>query len=372
MHVLPVCADGDVLEETNLHFVACAQASHSRVANQVRLSANDISPVQRQVAALQEWRAGLWRLCHGSLTSRGAPAAAALRPEPLAHAWLRLRKALQGLAAAAPAAAALPEGAPLRDAASRMDRSLGLDVGPPAKPYLWRVGGHPVPPPTHALCSAAARLAALAELTRARPSEWGPADPANPSPTWEPRPNPAARLAAVGIELPDGALQLTHAAEAMTEEVAARESPAAAAAAALSADWGLRQALLEGLGFFALAVQRLREGGALGSGAVEVPEREALEIVQLLEGRVQARAQEVRHPKGAHALQQGRNPALYGCSTFARRPPAKQLSQLPWRQKWTCMGPSAAPCPSELWLLACVCSEPAPPGAPGPCAAHAS
>ena len=273
----------------------------------------------------------LWRLCHGSLTSRGAPAATALRPEPLAHAWLRLRKALQGLAAVAPAAATLPAAAPLRDAASRMDRALGLDAGAPAKSYLWRAGGHPVPPPTHALCSAAARLAALAELTRAAPSEWGAADPSHPSPSWERRPDPAARLAAVGIELPNGALQLTHAAEAMTEEAAARETPAAAAAAALSADWALRQALLEGLGFFALAVQRLREGGALGSGAAEAPEREALEIVQLLEGRVQARAREVRPPKGARAWQQGAGPVLYGWA-IRQASSAKQLSQLLWRR----------------------------------------
>lgn len=277
-------------------------------ASQVRLSATHNSPVWRQVAALQEWRASLWRLCHGSLTARGAPPATALRPEPLAHAWLRLRKALQGLAAAAPAAAALPEAAPLHDAASRMDRALGLDAGVPKKPYLWRAGGHPVPPPTHALCSAAARLAALAELTRARPSEWRTADPSHPSPAWEPRPDPAARLVAAGIELPNGALQLTNAAE----EAAARESPAAAAAAALSADWALRQALLEGLGFFALAVQRLREGGVLGSDAPEVPESEALEIVQLLEGNVQARAREVRHPEGARALLQRAGPALHG------------------------------------------------------------
>ena len=265
--------------------------------------------MRRQVAALQEWRAALWRLCHGSLTARGAPSAAALRPEPLAHAWLCLRKALQGLTAAAPAAAVLPEAAPLRSAAGRMDRALGLDAGLPAKPYLWRAGGHPVPPPTRALCGAAARLAALAELTRARTGEWGPADPSDPSSAWEPRPDPASRLAAAGIELPHGALQLAEAAEAVAEEVPAHESPATAAAAALSADWGLRQALLEGLGFFALAVQRLREGGLLGSAAAEAPEREALEVVQLLEGKVQARAREVRCRKGARALQHGPGPA---------------------------------------------------------------
>lgn len=247
-----------------------------------------------QVAALQEWRGALWRICHGSLSVRGDPRAETLRPEPLAHAWLHLRKSLDGLAAAAPGAMALPEAAALRDAAGRMDHALGLEAGPPAKPYLWRAGGHPVPPPTAALCDAAARLAALAELTRPHAGLWvGKLNPnANPST------GPIARLAIAGVELPGAALQLPDEGEGSPEDADARESAAEAALAALSADWSLRQALLEGLGFFALAVQRVRESGVAAGRGGDSEGRaaggEALEVVDLLRARVQARVQEVR------------------------------------------------------------------------------
>lgn len=246
------------------------------------------------MAASQEWRGALWRICHGSLSVRGGPRAEALRPEPLAHAWLHLRKSLDGLAAAAPAAMALPEAAALRDAAGRMDHALGLDAGPPMKPYLWRAGGHPVPPPTAALCEAAAQLAALADLTRPHTGPWV----GHHKPDTNPSTGHIARLAAAGVELPGAALQLPNEGEGSPGDADARESAAEAALAALSADWSLRQALLEGLGFFALAVQRVRECGVAagrgGDSEGRAAEGDALEVVGLLQARVQARVQEVR------------------------------------------------------------------------------
>ena len=238
------------------------------------------------MAALQEWRGALWRICHGSLSVRGGPRAKTLRPEPLSHAWLHLRKSLDGLAAAVPAAMALPEAAALRDAAGRMDHALGLDAGPPVKPYLWSAGGHPVLPPTAALCEAAARLAALADLTRPHTGLWI----GGLNPNTNPSTSRVARLAAAGVELPGAALALPDEGEGSPEDADARESAAEAALAALSADWSLRQALLEGLGFFALAVQRVRECGVAagrgGDGEGRAAGGEALEVVELLRARV--------------------------------------------------------------------------------------
>ncbi len=246
---------------------------------------------------MQEWRAALWRLCHGSLSARGGAACAALRPEALAHAWLRLRKALQGLAAAAPAVMELPEAAALRDAAGRMDAALGLAAGPPAKPYLWKFAGHPEPPPTAALAAAAARLAALADLTRAEPHRWE-ADDAAAHPDLDA--SPAARLAAAGVALPEGAPpQLSDPGAACDGAMQGHEA-ALAAVAAVSADWGLRAALLEGAGLFALAVQRLREAGpgAEADGAAPAAAAaEALQVVELAAAKVRARVQEAR-PRG--------------------------------------------------------------------------
>ncbi len=243
---------------------------------------------------MQEWRAALWRLCHGSLSAHGGAACAALRPEALAHAWLRLRKALQGLAAAAPAVMDLPEAAALSDAAGRMDAALGLAAGRPAKPYLWKSAGHPEPPPTAALAAAAARLAALADLTRAEPHRWEADDPA---PHSDPDASPAARLAAAGVALPEGACPQSSEPGAADDGRTQEHEAELAAVAAVSADWGLRGALLEGAGLFALAVQRLREAGPgteCSDAAPAAAAAEALAVVELAAAKVRARVQEAR------------------------------------------------------------------------------
>ena len=118
----------------------------------------------------------------------------------------------------------------------------------------------------------------------------------------KPNPNPSTgaitRLAAAGVELPGAALQLPDEGEGSPGVADARESAAEAALAALLADGSLRQALLEGLGFFALAVQRVRECGVAagrgGDSEGRAAEGDALEVVGLLQARVQARVQEVR------------------------------------------------------------------------------
>ena len=62
----------------------------------------------------------MWRTCHGSLTSTGGAAAAEVQEEALTFSWLRLKGALNAIAAAAPQISSLPETAQLAGIADQV------------------------------------------------------------------------------------------------------------------------------------------------------------------------------------------------------------------------------------------------------------
>lgn len=241
------------------------------------------------MALFQELRDALWELAHGGLMSRAAPAALSVQEEPFAFAWLRLTKALRGIAAAAPGIASLREAERLAGIVDQVNGGLGMQSGPPPKPLLWRGGGHPSNPPSLELWNASRQLHLLCNAARA-PATGDFGDNAA-----------AAQL-----------VSRTHAGmlEGGEEEHGMQTGPdseprvsretVAAVAAALSSDWGLRRALLEGAGLFAMAaaVAAGRKGtlvaGKLGDMEPEQAASSALAIVSALEERVEKAIEQAR------------------------------------------------------------------------------
>ena len=112
-----------------------------------------------------------------------------------------------------------------------VNAQLGLHANVPPKPLLWKAGGHPAGPPSAGLAEAAAQLQALCAAATA-----GNADPAAVAQLIARMQGPAA-----AADMSDeGALD-----EAGMRRMA--EEKAFIISAALSADWGLRAALTEGL-----------------------------------------------------------------------------------------------------------------------------
>lgn len=236
----------------------------------------------------QEWRGALWLQAHGSLSSAAAPAAQALQEELFAFAWLRLTKALRAIAAAAPGVAALRETERLAGVVDRVNSGLGLQGGPPPKPLLWRLGGHPSNPPSVQLWEASQQLQLFCDATRA-PASGSFAD------------SPAAEqlISRLLARKADAATPENMQIDADGEPQVSREG-VAAVAGALSADWGLRRALLEGMGLFAMAASLARGqqsslaasrlGGMEATAAVDA----ALSIVNALQERFDKAIEQVR------------------------------------------------------------------------------
>ncbi len=237
----------------------------------------------------QEWRESLWQQAHGGLTSRAAPGATALQEEPFAFAWLRLTKALRGVAAAAPGVSALREAERLSAVVEQVNTGLRLQGGPPPKPLLWRLGGHPRSPPSLELWRAASQLQLLCDATRLTPS----GDFAD-----------SASVARLICRMRAGRLEGDEDTSAVGPdgEREASKDEVAAVAAALSSDWGLRRALLEGSGLFvmaaALAAGRKDRLAAsrLGGMVPEEAARNASEVVSTLQQRAESAVEQVQLP----------------------------------------------------------------------------
>jgi len=113
-------------------------------------------------AAVRLARLAGWRDRVTELLS-SAPAASPPPVEPLLHAWLRLRKPLRALAAAA------ADGGAWAHACGVLDAAWGLGALGAPKPLLWRGAGHPLPPADPSVTPMEARLRALAEAGTPRP-----------------------------------------------------------------------------------------------------------------------------------------------------------------------------------------------------------
>lgn len=242
-----------------------------------------------QVDLFQELRESLWQQAHGGLTSRAAPGALAVQEEPFAFAWLRLTKALRGIAAAAPGVSALREAERLSAVVEQVNTGLGLQGGPPPKPLLWRLGGHPRSPPSLDLWHAASQLQLLCDATRLPPSgDFGD----------------SATVAGLISRMRAGRLEGDedmHAVGPDGERDASKDE-LAAVAAALSSDWGLRRALLEGSGLFAMAAalaagrkDRLAAGRLDGVSPGDAAQATS-EVVSTLQQRVENAVEQVQLP----------------------------------------------------------------------------
>lgn len=242
-----------------------------------------------QVGLFQEWRESLWQQAHGGLTSRAAPGAVAVQEEPFAFAWLRLTKALRGVVTAAPGVSTMREAERLSAVVEQVNAGLGLQCGTPPKPLLWRLGGHPRSPPSLELWHASSQLQLLCDATRLPPS-GDYSDSASVaqliSRLRASRPKADEDMNAVG---PGGEQQVS-------------KGKVAAVAAALSSDWGLRRALLEGSGLFAMAAalaagrkDRLAASRLDGMGPGDAT-RNASEVVSTLQQRVESAVEQVRYP----------------------------------------------------------------------------
>lgn len=183
---------------------------------------------------------------------------------------------------------------------SQVSAALGLQAGAPPKPLLWKAAGHPASPPSQELWEAAERLQRLCAAAAASSISQNTA---------------VVQLVARALQgLTDAGM---HAAgEAASEEEAVRqlaESRAAAVvAAALPADWELRRALQEGVALFAVALARASghdQGQQLALPDGETAgELDAVEVVELLQGRMEAAVKQVgptfRYP-AVHLVRQG-------------------------------------------------------------------
>lgn len=157
-------------------------------------------PLPHALAAVQGWRAALWRAVHGPLHAPASAATSApsdpfgeqqhqhhLDAEQLTWTWVRMDKALAALLShpavsnALTAASAGSAAARLDYLRSQMSDALGLSRRP-AKPLAWRGCGKPVLPSTEQLLGAgvqgrvvAAAVAAAALDPQGRPQGLGAA-----------------------------------------------------------------------------------------------------------------------------------------------------------------------------------------------------
>lgn len=235
--------------------------------------ANSMAPVWSAdvavaLARLQEWRAALWRCCHGSLHTRdgamgGAGADAGLLPaaDVIAWLWRQLQKACERLARACESCTTGAAGGSgsgvaqvlnaLRVSLTAGAEALGLDHAP-CKPLGWSVGGHPILPRTHTLLNTQLHTAALANasaLPAAGASAGASGGLLDAARLLDGRGYPAcvaaARLDAVALV--DAAIAARDAywdpTGASEGSAATRERVSVAVAATLLTDTGLREAL---------------------------------------------------------------------------------------------------------------------------------
>ncbi len=191
-------------------------------------------------------------------------------------------------------AQALPD-AQLSGIRGQMSTALGLQQAAPPKPLLWKAAGHPANPPTQALWEAAMQLHRLCDAATAGSGSGEGEGSSSRAATL-------VQLVAHAQRVSGDANSDMHAvADASADGEAARQLAASRAvevvAAALPADWSLRQALLEGCGLFAVAVAHAagRAGEQqLPPCAEEAEQRlDAGEIVGLLQARVEASVEQV-------------------------------------------------------------------------------
>lgn len=170
---------------------------------------------------------------------------------------------------------------------------LGLEQGPPPQPLLWRLGGHPLGPPSLVLWEASRQLETLCQA-----AFW---DGAVFSDT--PAVTELILRASKDMHLSGQAVDTMMQGEGVDTAVAIEES-AATVRAVLSADWPLRRALLEGLGMFAMAVGQAsgRKSAAAASLVSGVQPEEAaahgLQIVASLQEAINNTIEKV----GSHVL----------------------------------------------------------------------
>lgn len=196
--------------------------------------------------------------------------------EFLVFVWMKLNNAaMKVLIASTPgaespgtAAEGWPEAGSWLAAAAQMDHALGLDGLLPVQPLLWKRGGRPLPPRTHALLDGLAVLRTLCDCSWVMGAGFGS----------DHRGQPAA-LGAAGINLT--ALQEDEG-PLLAED---RELLAAAVAAAVATDSQLRRALLEGLCLFLASAVLSIDAGSIGGGELE-------DMPRLLRERLEQRAAE--------------------------------------------------------------------------------
>ena len=120
---------------------------------------------------VQEWRWALLRALHEDAEAC-QPGALAQHYEPLLFRWMRLRKAVGALlaAAGAPATASGTWADAVQSwaaAAEQLDTAAGMAAGAaPPKPLLWKAGWRPVLPRSLELSEAYSQLLALCDATR--------------------------------------------------------------------------------------------------------------------------------------------------------------------------------------------------------------
>jgi hypothetical protein len=231
-----------------------------------------------QLRGVQQWRWGMLRSLHQDVETR-QPAQLSRNYERLLFGWMRLRKAVAALQAAA--AGLEPDngswaGAVQRwaAAAEQLDIAGGIDAGaPPPKPLLWKRGGRPLLPRSLELSSTYSQLLLLCDASRAGAAGF----------LADHRGQPAA-LAAAGVQLPLLDLEAGSSVHLGAEE---RCLVAEASAAEVATDPTLRAALLEGLCLLVsatLLAQQVQQAAPAGG------EEQLREVLLLLRGKVQERA----------------------------------------------------------------------------------
>jgi midasin len=149
------------------------QVSHSS-------SSGEAGQLAAQIHRLQVARSSVWDAVHGALhlhfssssssssqqdaaaAASAAVVVAAVQPEQLAWAWSKLVKAVDQLLTRHADVAAADSASRWQFLQQQMAAALQLDAAAP-KPLMWRHAGHPQLPPNHLLLEAQHKAAALAD-----------------------------------------------------------------------------------------------------------------------------------------------------------------------------------------------------------------